>query len=142
MCNWLNRNKVLVPVAFERYENEDFLAQAHCVFYRIRSRREAIQAKRDSRHETWKKKLRKDRKNCTNEKNECDIEWKKMELDKSYEKTYMCLLQVGQALAMRCRCRAPDFDTTGRTTKHSDTYTNSIVFFKINLLAAIDETEI
>jgi len=27
------------------------------------------------------------------------------------------LLQVGQALAMRCRCRAPDFDITGRNIK-------------------------
>jgi len=35
------------------------------------------------------------------------------------KKKFVCvyLLQVGQALAMRCRCRAPDFDITGRNTK-------------------------
>lgn len=27
------------------------------------------------------------------------------------------LLQVGQSLAMRCRCRTPDFDITGRIVR-------------------------
>lgn len=37
----------------------------------------------------------------------------------SKKKKFVCvyLLQVGQALAMRCRCRAPDFDITGRNIK-------------------------
>lgn len=29
----------------------------------------------------------------------------------------MYLLQVGQILAMRCRCRTPDFDITGRIVR-------------------------
>lgn len=31
----------------------------------------------------------------------------------------VCFLQVGQAPAMRCRCRARDFDITGRKPKIS-----------------------
>lgn len=38
------------------------------------------------------------------------------------KKCCVYLLQVGQALAMRCRCRAPDFDITGRPIRTDITY--------------------